>query len=379
LQRVVGLIGTNKNDIQAMRQADVSYTYLNQNKVDSSTDFNFDVGKDNIKIERHYDEKAKQKNIKNASKNQIEPNIVETPKMVQDLATVLLEENTLMSIVNAILTSRENIDNCRKAIGYTTMKLLPELMMSTLFQNMLNIPSPTTTMILFWIDSFIDLLPTLSFVFEPLEDEQRRAPPRNLSKERIVGWRTVLLSYLFIGIIQTGGCFSTYLMMFKFHGITFNQLFLQAHLYFGIDAVHDDGQLIPSKLFLGRTLAERTLIWHRAKAAVLICFGVQQTLPAFSRRFRTASMFNKGFIGIFDNWRLTISVAISLGVLALAVYFNPFAIFLSIQPPHGHLQNLWCWFFPLCSVFVQILFSEWRKYQIRKHGSDSIWHKLFDY
>uniref|UniRef100_A0A914CA35 Sodium/potassium-transporting ATPase subunit alpha n=1 Tax=Acrobeloides nanus TaxID=290746 RepID=A0A914CA35_9BILA len=138
----------------------------------------------------------------------------EVSKQAADM--VLLDDN-FASIVTGVEEGRLIFDNLKKSIAYTLTSNIPELAPFLTYIT-LGIPLPMSIRAILCIDLGTDILPAISFAYEPAESDIMDRPPRNPKRDRLVNWRLLFYSYLLIGVFQAIVGFSLYFWIMAEHG-----------------------------------------------------------------------------------------------------------------------------------------------------------------
>jgi len=209
--------------------------------------------------------------------------------VAKDNCDALVNTSSLHGITRALFRSRVYDDNCRKAITYSTQKMLMELVGSTLSLTMINVPSPTTTMILMLIDLFLDILPSVALIYEKAEPQAAVAPPRPLW-QRVISFKMIFWCYLVCGLLLCLGLWGCMLCEWNYHGVYFEDIYHKGHIMLGSDDT-----------YLNMPSATRIHLYKQVKSAVLIAFVLQQYILSFARKRRLAPAMRWGHpMDLFD-------------------------------------------------------------------------------
>lgn len=141
----------------------------------------------------------------------------------KETADMILLDDNFASIVNGIKEGRRVFENLKKSIAYTLSSNIPEICPFLLFI-ILNIPLPLTTVLILFIDLGTDMIPAISFAWEPTESDLMTQPPRIMGKDRLVDFNLISFSYLQIGVLQAIAAFFTYFYVFHREGFPINVL-----------------------------------------------------------------------------------------------------------------------------------------------------------
>jgi len=283
--------------------------------------------------------------------------------VAKDNCDALVNTVSLHGITRALFRSRVYDDNCRKAITYATQKSLMELIGSTMSLTMMNVPSPTTTMLLMLIDLFLDILPSVALIYEKAEPQAATAPPRSLW-QRVISFKMIFWNYTVCGLMLCMGFWFCMMREWNYHGVFFEDIYHKSHIFLGSDDT-----------YLGMTADERSYIYKQVKSAFLIAFVLQQYITCFARKRRLAPAMRWGHpLDLFDNPYLNGGLLISFAMLVAVVYLPPLQIFFDIRPPSPY-----AWFYPFIPGLLIASVIEVKKYLIRTHGPDSQFAEIFDY
>jgi Ca2+-transporting ATPase len=237
-------------------------------------------------------------------------------EMAKSAADLILMNDDLSKLITAIATGRRIYDNLKKAIQYIISIHIPIILTVSL------------PLFLGWIYPdiftpvhviFLELVmgPTCSIVFEnePMEANTMQRPPRKLT-ESFLNWNELSWSIL-QGLVITAGILFVYQYAVSRGG---NEAFTRTMVF---------STLVLANVFL--TLVNRSLY-----------FSVLTTLR-------------------YKNKLLPVIIFITLGLLALMLYFNPATSFFHLQPLHLH--NL-----GVCSLVagVSVFWFEFVKWFRRK-------------
>ena len=111
--------------------------------------------------------------------------------VARSVADVVVKENRLESVIEALAQGRTTYSNVRKSLHYLISTNLSEIEVM-LGASLVGMETPLTPMQLLWINLVTDALPALALALEPAEASVMQAPPRDsresiLPKERL--WR----------------------------------------------------------------------------------------------------------------------------------------------------------------------------------------------
>jgi len=139
-------------------------------------------------------------------------------EVAKEAADMILTDDNFASIVNGVEEGRIIFDNLKKSIAYTLSSNIPEIA-PFLFNTILGIPLPLTTVMILLVDLGTDLAPAISMAYEGREADIMNRKPRNPDKDHLVTWRLVSFAYLQIGILQAIAGFYAYYVVLGSYGL----------------------------------------------------------------------------------------------------------------------------------------------------------------
>lgn len=128
--------------------------------------------------------------------------------VAREAADVVLLDDNFASIVAGIEEGRAVFANIRKFLTYILTSNIPELVPYLAFA-LFRIPLPLTVIQILAVDLGTDMLPALGLGAEPPRPEVMQQPPRDMS-ERLLGWRTILRAYCFLGMVESLAAMSAF-------------------------------------------------------------------------------------------------------------------------------------------------------------------------
>ena len=230
--------------------------------------------------------------------------------VAKEASSLILMEENFSTIVCAVKEGRIIYDNIRKFVRYMLTTNLGEIA-TMFFAIVFVLPLPLLPVQILWINLVTDGLPAVALGFEPAEGNVMERPPRK-TNENILGkglWQHVLWVGVFMGIITVS-------LIAFFIG---------------------QGQEV-SRV---RTMAFTTLVFAQMAHVMAI-------------RSETRSFFR---IGFFSNYRLFISVVITILAQFCLVYLSPLqTVFYTVALTAGEL--VLC--FALASlIFLAVEIEKW--------------------
>jgi Ca2+-transporting ATPase len=150
--------------------------------------------------------------------------------LARSAADVVLEDDRLETILEAIREGRTITKNIEKALHFLISSNLSEILV-VLGAISAGAPAPLTPMQLLWLNLLSDVLPAIALAAEPAESDLMRQPPRDAAKPMI--GKNELKRYAREGACLTGGALAAYFYGIARYGpgpragtIAFNSLIL---------------------------------------------------------------------------------------------------------------------------------------------------------
>jgi sodium/potassium-transporting ATPase subunit alpha len=218
--------------------------------------------------------------------------------VAREAADMVLLDDNFASIVKAIEEGRAIFENIRKFVTYIFASNFAELVPYIVYI-LFSIPLPLTIMQILAIDLGTDMFPALALGAEKPRPGVMQKPPRSL-KERLLNFKTLALSYLFLGPIEAAiGLFGFFFVM-KCGGWHW-----------------------------GSTLFPNSQIYLQATSACLAGIIIAQIGNIFACRSADESIFKLGF---FTN-KLVIFGIICDIFLAAFIFYTPLGNFIFQTSP----------------------------------------------
>lgn len=98
--------------------------------------------------------------------------------VVHDVADVVIDNNNLQTLINAVSRGRTTYNNIRKSVHFLLSTNLGEIIVTTLV-TAAGLGQPLNTMELLWLNLVTDVFPGLGLALEPPEPDILSQPPRN--------------------------------------------------------------------------------------------------------------------------------------------------------------------------------------------------------
>ena len=145
--------------------------------------------------------------------------------VAREAAQVVLLNDDFGAIVEGIREGRLIFENLKKCIAYVLSHLVPEylpFMLTTIG----GLPLGMQTLVILFIDLGTELFPGVMLAYEEPEDTIMKIPPRS-PDSHLTGPKMLIITYFFIGLIETFTCFWGFLYVFYDHGFTLSSLWNQ--------------------------------------------------------------------------------------------------------------------------------------------------------
>ncbi len=130
--------------------------------------------------------------------------------LAQEVADIVLLDNNLSTIEDAVKEGRTIFDNIRKVIVYLLVDSFSEIVLIG-GALLMGLPSPMYAVQILWINLVTDGLPSLALTMEPTESGVMQEKPR--PKQQGIVSREMLIMIFIIGIITDIGLFGMYLYL----------------------------------------------------------------------------------------------------------------------------------------------------------------------
>lgn len=123
-------------------------------------------------------------------------------------ADIVLNEDSLSTIVQGIQAGRILFENLQLSIAYTLAHLWPEVF-PIILNFTIGLPLGLDPMQILSIDLACELPPAIALAYEKPESDLMKCPPRQ-KQQRLVTIPLLIYSYVFIGSIISTGCLFAY-------------------------------------------------------------------------------------------------------------------------------------------------------------------------
>ncbi len=228
-------------------------------------------------------------------------------EVARQAATMVLTDDNIATVVDAVEEGRRVYDNVRKFIFYIFTHAVPEVAPFLLFAVAGGaIPLPLTVLQLLAIDLGTDTLPALALSREAAEPGLMDRPPRP-PKERLIRKSLLLRSWGFLGVISAALVIGAYLFTLHTGGW------------------HPNAPTGPGTPLNHLYRQSTTVAW----LGIVAC----QIGTAFAARTDRVSLRQ---IGVFTNRFLLVAIGVALSFAAVVVYVPAFQSIFGTAAPSAH-------------------------------------------
>ena len=239
---------------------------------------------------------------------------------------VLLDDN-FASIVAAIEEGRAVFANIRKFFTYILTHNIPELVPYLAFV-LFKIPPALTVIQILAVDLGTDMLPAVALGAEKPEPEAMHRAPRSL-KERLVNWRLLARSYLFLGVMEAITAMAAFFFVLAGGGWVY-----------------------------GQPLTPNDPLYQQATTACLSAIIVMQVANVFLCRSEQSSAFT---FGLFSNRLIWAGILAELVLILLIDYTSLGNRLFGTAPIAG---RVWLFIIPFAAAMFAV--EELRKWLVNK-------------
>merc|ERR1719436_2345076 len=138
-------------------------------------------------------------------------------EVAKDAADIVLQDDNFSSIVDGIEQGRLSSENLQKSIMYTLCSKVPQV--APTFGELFGVPQALSVAQVLLIDIGTDIWTAIAYALQPAESKLMARPPRLPKLEKLVNWKVLVYSYLYIGQIQMLFCW-----IFFFYPLTSPQI-----------------------------------------------------------------------------------------------------------------------------------------------------------
>ncbi|MDZ4818683.1 MAG: cation-transporting P-type ATPase, partial [Planctomycetota bacterium] len=217
--------------------------------------------------------------------------------VARESADLVLLDNHFTSIVAGVEEGRGIFTNMQKFTSYVLTSNVPEIVPYLLYVA-LPVPLALTVIQILSVDLGTDLIPAMGLGQEPPEPDTMRRPPRHHG--HLLSKRLMLLSYLFLGMIQAGWSLSMFFLVLFQGGWQF-----------------------------GQQLPESSELYRSATGITLATVILMQIGNLIGRRTLTQSGLDRG---LFTNKLFLIGIGVEIAFSWAVLYWPPLQAILGTAP-----------------------------------------------
>jgi len=173
--------------------------------------------------------------------------------------------------------------------------------------------------------------------------------PRNVKKDKLVTWKLLVYSYVYLGIIQSVAGFTMFFIQMSDFGISPGELVRTSGLYFKLEAAD----------FKGLNEAQQKEILFHAQTAFFVGIVLTRIAVLINCRTRVRSVFHQGFRNIPLNVGMLVEITIALVIVHVPGVNTVFG---------ARPLDYKFWLIPLCFSVTLIAMEESRKFLIRNYS-----------
>ncbi|KAI4886142.1 hypothetical protein NFI96_015291 [Prochilodus magdalenae] len=237
-------------------------------------------------------------------------------------ADMILLDDNFASIVTGVEEGRLIFDNLKKSIAYTLTSKIPE-MSPFLFFVIAGIPLALGTITILCIDLGTDMVPAISFAYEPAESDIMKRQPRNAQTDKLVNERLISMAYGQIGMMQAAAGFFTYFVVLSENGF-------MPYILVGLRISWDDKNCNDLEDSYGQqwTYESRKVLEHVCHTAYFVSIVIVQVADTVICKTRVNSILQQGMsrnkvliFGLFEEAGLALFLSYCPGMdVALKMY-----------------------------------------------------------
>uniref|UniRef100_A0A7E4WCR1 Cation_ATPase_C domain-containing protein n=1 Tax=Panagrellus redivivus TaxID=6233 RepID=A0A7E4WCR1_PANRE len=134
-------------------------------------------------------------------------------------------------------------DNIKKLLAYVALHSTPEIW-PIIINFCFGFPLGITSLQILSIDLGTEIAPGIAMAKEPMEGDIMERPPR--PRENVLVSNTLLnYAYGYAGLIQSVGCFFSYMTIYWLNGIAIKDLWMSSYVYWrpGAPDFHSNGKI----------------------------------------------------------------------------------------------------------------------------------------
>jgi sodium/potassium-transporting ATPase subunit alpha len=146
--------------------------------------------------------------------------------VARDSAQVVLLNDDFGAIVEGIREGRLIFENLKKCVAYVLSHLVPEYL-PFLLTTIAGLPLGMQTLVIVCIDLGTELFAGVMLAHEEAEDNIMKIPPRS-PDSHLTGPKMLIITYFFVGIIESFASFWGFVYVFNDHGFPLSSLWGQS-------------------------------------------------------------------------------------------------------------------------------------------------------
>jgi len=223
--------------------------------------------------------------------------------VAREAAQVILLDDNFASIVAGIEEGRTIFSNIQKFTNYVLVSNGPEILPYLIYM-LFPVPLALTVIQILTIDLGTDIIPSMALGQEKPRRGIMRQPPRK-RHERLMSWRLIAHSYLFLGLIEA---------MFSLS------------LFFWV--------LVAGGWTWGQELGSDDILYRAATGITLASILLMQIGNLLGRRSRYGSGLDRS---IFSNPLMLIGILVEAAISWAILYYPPFSQIIGTGPVDLHI------------------------------------------
>uniref|UniRef100_A0AC34F342 Cation-transporting P-type ATPase N-terminal domain-containing protein n=1 Tax=Panagrolaimus sp. ES5 TaxID=591445 RepID=A0AC34F342_9BILA len=269
--------------------------------------------------------------------------------VAKQAADIILMDDNFASIVGAVCEGRLMFDNIKKLLAYVAIHSTPEIW-PIVINFCFGFPLGITSLQVLSIDLGTEIAPGIAMAKEPMEGDLMERPPRRRDKT-LVSNTLLFFSYGYGGLIQSIGCFLSYMVVFWMHDIAIKDLWMSSLDYWkeGAQDFVSNGHHFNAEQQL-HIQKQACSAWQMG-----IVFG--QFFMILCVRTRRQSIFTHG---IFRNMQSIGAMILEIVLVCIMIYVPAINTFFG-----GAAIPVQCWLIVAAVGLATLAFNEFRKLLIR--------------
>ncbi|KAI2804010.1 Sodium/potassium-transporting ATPase subunit alpha-4 [Blomia tropicalis] len=287
----------------------------------------------------------------------------EVSKQAADM--ILLDDN-FSTIVTGIEEGRRIFDNMKKTVSYILAGNVTTIYPFVIYAAA-GIPLAITTITALMIALGTDIIPAISLSYEKAEHDIMNIRPRNAKKDRLVDFKLLFRSYLYIGILCACSAYVGYFVTMNINGYTPKMLWKSRNEWESMNSTFPriDGynKTTHEPIYVNTTYEERLHIGQKAQSAYFCGIIIAQCIDVIVSKTRRVSLFKHGM----SNWVLNLSIVFEFALAAMLIYTPWMQDILQTRS-----VQLISWLWTLPTIGVMLTLEELRKLIIRSFPHSTI-------